>query len=508
MDQSQDTLPLVAQVARSKAPLIGAVVLLATSMFLTSGFSLFGKTAYFDDSFIYLHMAANIVELGTARYFPIADSGMLLASSPLRLLTLLPGFMVLDGLNAPLRTIEAARFAFLASGFVAFLVFLPFWANRLKTYMLAGTVFFLLGASLDTMLLMEGGVLFLSLFTLVKLLVEREENHATIGIVLLLIGLSRPEIGVVAIVCTALVHLHQPRFLLRIMLGLLLAFSIYCILMLALGVFPIPSTIWSKQVTGSLKLFTEFNLLQILPATLAKIVGSTWVWVGWVLIASPVVFSLALRKGSIPVLFCIASLLAIASLMPGNFVWYTENFLIAFLAIMAAVAIEIHRRGMFKTSYALAGIACLALAATLATNIGSNKNYPWNEGAPSYRAYQEVGASAVGDGKYVIARYSSEPVRIRMCEIGIVSFFSGPDAWIYDICGLAQIGNLKGASQSWLRHFYPSSFVETGEDQLSRLPGHATRVIDVWALSSKEEAMGAVGICQFVEDPFCINEYK
>ena len=119
-----------------------------------------------DDAFIYLHMAANIVEAGTARYFPITGSSMLLSSSPLRLLTLVPGLLALELAQVPLRTIEAARFAFLSSGLVSFLVFLPFWRNRLKAYMWVGVVLFLLGMSLDAVFLMEGGVLFLSLLSL------------------------------------------------------------------------------------------------------------------------------------------------------------------------------------------------------------------------------------------------------------------------------------------------------------------------------------------------------
>jgi hypothetical protein len=490
---------------------------LAFSMFLACGFFLFKKTAYLDDSFIYLHMAANIVEMGTARYFPIAESEMLLSSSPLRLLTLAPAFLILEIFNIPLRTIEAARFAFLCSGFVAFLCFLPFWTNRLRAYLLLGTLFFLLSTSLDTLFLMEGGVLFLSLFTLAKLLNERTENHFAIGIAVLLVGLSRPEIGVVATISTALIYFSQPKVLARIILGLFVGFLAYWALMLSLGVYPIPSTIWSKQITGKLKLFTDKDLIEILPMNIARIMGLSWSWVGWILIGLPAAFSLVLSRGSIPILSAISLLLIIASFMPGNFVWYSENFLIALLAIMMAVTIEIYRRRMTKMAMPLGVVLLITVSLTMFANFGKNKNYPWNENSPGYLAYleagylayQEVGKSSVGDGKYVINRYSNEPVRVRMCEIGIVSFFSGPNSWIYDICGLIQIGNLKGASQSWLRHFYPSSFRETGDDQLARFKDNkTTHVIDVWALRSKEEAAGAVGKCKFVDDIFCINQYR
>ena len=479
------------------------------SMLLACSFFLFKKTAYFDDSFIYLHMAANIVEMGTARYFPSAESGMLLSSSPLRLLTLVPAFFILEIFNIPLRTIEAARFAFLSSGFVSFLVFFPFWINRLKTYLLLGVAFFLLSTALDTLFLMEGGVLFLSLFTLTKLLNERTENYFAIGIAVLLVGLSRPEIGVVATISTALIYLSQLKVLAKIMLGLFVGFLAYWVLMLALGVYPIPSTIWSKQITGKLKLFTDKNLIEILPMNIAQIMGLSWSWAGWALIGLTAAFSLLLSRGAIPVLSAISLMLIIAISMPGNFVWYSENFLITLFAIMMAVTIEVYRRDMIKIAAPLGVVLLLAFSLTLLANFGKNRNYPWNENSPGYLAYQEVGKSSVGDGKYVIKRYSNEPVRIRMCEIGIVSFFSGPNSWIYDVCGLIQIGNLKGASQSWLRHFYPSSFGETGDDQLARFKDNqTTHVIDIWALRSKEEAAGAVGKCKFVDDLFCINQYR
>lgn len=509
MNRRKKIIATLSSYGRSNFGLITASCALAFSMLLASGFFLFKKTAYFDDSFIYLHMAANIVEMGTARYFPIANSGMLLSSSPLRLLTLVPAFLILEIFNIPLRTIEAARFAFLCSGFVAFLFFLTFWTNQLRAYLLLGTAFFLLSASLDTLFLMEGGVLFLSLFTLAKLLNERTENYFGIGIAVLLVGLSRPEIGVVAIISTVLVYFYQPKVLARIMLGIVVGFLAYSALMFALGVYPIPSTIWSKQITGKLKLFTDKNLIEILPMNIAQIMGLNWPWVGWVLIGLPAVFSLVLSRGAIPVLSAISLLLIIAISMPGNFVWYSENFLIALFAITIAVTLEIGRRHMTKMAIPLGLVLLLTFSMVLFENFGKNKNYPWNENSPGYLAYQEVGKSSVENGKYVINRYSGEPVRIRMCEIGVVSFFSGPNSWIYDVCGLIQIGNLQNASQSWLRHFYPSSFSETGDDQLTRFKDNQkTHVIDVWALRNKEEAAGAIGKCKFVDNRLCINEYK
>lgn len=494
---------------RSEIELIAASCGFTFSMILSSGFFLFKKTAYFDDSFIYLHIAANIVELGTARYFPIAESGMLLSSSPLRLFTLTPGFFALNVFDIPLRTIEAARFDYLCSGYIAFLVFLPFWTNRLKHYLLLGTALFLLSASLDTIFLMEGATLFLSLFTLEKLLVERTENYFALGISVLLIGLSRPELGVAAILSTSLIYNSKPKVLAKILTGLFCGFLTYWLLMVSLHVYPIPSTIWSKQITGKLHLFTDQSLFDILPLSLAKITGFNQPWVGWILIGIPISLSLTLSTSSIPILCFISLMLAISISMPGNCVWYSENFLIAIMSIMTAISIELIKRRMIIKAFTLGATLLLTFSMTLVSSYGKNKEYPWNENAPTYLAYQEVAKGFVGDGKYVINRFSDQPMRVRMCEIGIVSFFSGPNSWIYDVCGLIQIGNLKGASEGWFKYFYPSSFSESGDDQLARLNNNdKTGVIDVWALRNKEEAASAIGRCKFVDDIFCINQYR
>lgn len=494
---------------RDGLELVGVVGLLAFCMLLVSAFFLFKKVSYFDDSFIYLHIAANIAEQGTAQYFPVVNSGLLLSSSPLRLLTLVPGFLILDAFNVPLRTIEAARFVFLCSGFVVFLCFAPFWMNRQRLYFLIGAVFFLLGASLDSLFLMEGGVLLFSLLTLAKLILERSENYFLIGVAVLLVGLSRPEIGAIASISTLMIYVSNLKIVAKIVLGLLFAFLVYWMLMLALDVYPIPSTIWSKQITGKLKLFSDKNLIEILPLSIAHIVGMSSSWIGWALIALPAVFSLPLAKGSIPVLSAVALLLVIAISMPGNFVWYSENFLIALLVLSVIVVVEVYRKGGEGMSFMLAGILLLIFSLTLYENFGRNKYYPWNENSPGYLAYKEIGKGSIDTGRFVVKRYSTEPVRVRMCEIGIASYFAGANAWIYDVCGLAQIGNLKGATKSWIRYFYPSSFSETGDDQLLRFKDNQTTpVIDVWALRNKEEAAGAIGKCKFVDDVFCINQYR
>lgn len=42
------------------------------------------KGGFLDDAYIYFHLANNVLETGTARFYPLAESLALLASSPLR----------------------------------------------------------------------------------------------------------------------------------------------------------------------------------------------------------------------------------------------------------------------------------------------------------------------------------------------------------------------------------------------------------------------------------------
>jgi energy-coupling factor transporter transmembrane protein EcfT len=153
---------------------------------------------------------------------------------------------------------------------------------------------------------------------------------------------------------------------------------------------------------------------------IAQIMGLSCSWMGWILIELPTAFSLVLSRGSIPILSAISLLLLIAIFMPGNLVWYSETFLFALLTIMMAVTIELYRRRMTKMAIPLGVVLLITVSLTMVANFGKNKNYPWNENSPAYLAYQEVGKSSVGDGKYVINRYSNEPVRVRICQIGIV----------------------------------------------------------------------------------------
>jgi hypothetical protein len=355
---------------------------------------------------------------------------------------------------------------------------------------------------------MEGNVVFFSLFTLVKLIAENR-NCFQIGIVTTLLGLSRPEFGVVSAIAISIIYLNK-RDLIKFFAGIILSFILYWLFMSMLNVYPLPSTIWSKQLTGSLRLFSNKNLIEILPSSFANLMGFQHLpLVGYIFFIIPLLFSFLLKKRAIAIAIIFILLLIIAMFMPGNFAWYSENFMIFILAISVGIAIELYKSMRIRYSFVLSVLICAIIVLIIVTNFWENRSYPWNEGTAGFSAYQEVGKSSIGSGKYLLTRYSSNPVRIRMCEIGIASYFSGHDSWIYDMCGLAQIGNLKGAQTSWLRHLYPSSFLATGDDQLEQFKhDNRTNVIDIWALFTKEEAANAVGKCQYVDELFCINRYK
>lgn len=204
-------------------------------------------------------------------------------------------------------------------------------------------------------------------------------------------------------------------------------------------------------MTGKLALFGNKNLIDVLPLNIARLFGLENKYVGWLFILAPVVFSVYLKRSAILVASLIAALLLIAKSMPANSVWYSENFMILIFILGFGVAIELHNRQMPKLAYSLGSILSILFVFLLTSNFGTNKSYPWNENTVVYRTYQQVGESVSENGVYTIETYSQNPVRIRMCEIGIVSYFSGRNGWIYDLCGLAQVGNLRGATESWLR---------------------------------------------------------
>jgi hypothetical protein len=134
---------------------LGAASLLAAYHYLVV------KGSFYDDVFIYLHMARNAVESGTWQYFPVVDREALLASSPLKLVLLSIATALASVAGFGARSLDSAQFILLLTGGFGWLVFAPFWRGRMAIYALAGAIYALSATAFAASFDFEGGLLFL-----------------------------------------------------------------------------------------------------------------------------------------------------------------------------------------------------------------------------------------------------------------------------------------------------------------------------------------------------------
>lgn len=111
-----------ADVEVMRGPIPGACVWIwaaALGAFLmTAHYYATSKSAFLDDSFIYLHVATNVVEHHSARCFLPASNTSLLATSPLRLYVLASAVAAVRPMIGS-RTLPAARAAFIGFGVIS-----------------------------------------------------------------------------------------------------------------------------------------------------------------------------------------------------------------------------------------------------------------------------------------------------------------------------------------------------------------------------------------------------
>jgi hypothetical protein len=162
-----------------------------------------------------------------------------------------------------------------------------------------------------------------------------------------------------------------------------------------------------------------------------------------------------------------------------------------------------------KYGTALVLVMCFLL--TLISSINKQTMWPWNEGSGRYTAYESIGNNSVGWGSYQMASIGNEEVHIRMCEIGLVAYFSGNESWIFDSCGLAQPGELLTRTTSPLRLFYPNNVLKTGSQEQSKvmaITGELLPIFDFWGLDSAPTDGDNIG-CDYVKvnEFLCINRF-
>jgi hypothetical protein len=311
---------------------------LAAALFagLTFRYEVGLRSAFLDDTFIYLHIAANIWSVGSAQYFPVLGLPGLLASSPLKLATITLPLGALHAAGWPLRALDTARLALFASGLVANAVFLPFWWGRLRLYAPLLAIFWACACAFPAVLDMESGLILLATATwLLELGGEPRAMRA--GALVGVLGLTRPEAGAVAGVVTLLRlawHPQPGRALVRALGGLVCVVAPYAVIAAALHVYPVPLTIWAKQVTGAQALFSAepffSRLCWMVGAWFSDVRDAGTGVVGWLALASWMLalFAAALccgrRAGGLAGIGGLL-LVGVYAGFPSNYQWYFEN---------------------------------------------------------------------------------------------------------------------------------------------------------------------------------------
>lgn len=437
-------------------------------------FILARKSGFLDDAYIYLQMANNVLERGTARFFPLNDSWALLASSPLRLLTMLPGAL-LARLAADPRSVEAARLTFLLSGPVAGLVFLPLFRGRMGLWgvgMLAAGV---LGVCTESALQMEGLLVFWILLVLGGVSAQRLSGSPRLaGALVGLLILTRPEFGLPALAGGLGWAFRKASGRVRPWFGgLIIVGSVWIVVAAALRVYPLPTTFLAKIVTGRTEMFGP-----TFGAMFGSRAGSYFLgrealpgFVAWII---PLAMMGLVATGSLRLrLLCLlpAAAAALDWEAGGNYPWYFENL----LAGMVALAIcRLAEAGPAPGRDYLHGGAKVVLVGFLGLLVAVNWAEPGRAGGWSLRespssghGYRNIGRAYAGRALFSLPR--TPPSYLVMMEIGMVSYFAGPDVWLYDRGGLAQPGTLAGVREHPLARLYPQGLLVSAGEELARI---------------------------------------
>lgn len=501
---AENSQPIITMARRALVPaLVGtATVFFAFCVY----YYLVRKTAFFDDAFIYLHIAANIIDEGTARYYIPAGSEVFLASSPLKAYVLAAALWIASLLAGAVRSIAAAKAAFLVGGVLMSLAFVVFYRRR-PAFALGWTAaFWALASIFDTMLQMEGGLAMLLSITVWTTVADTlrappgsrpfHARAALAGALLGLLVLARVEIALLAMVAAVFV-LPRRAWPAAAAGGTAVALLHIGVAWGLLGVYPIPSTVWSKQVTGASNLFSIASFLATLPnavlqyaissspsleeehifnttATTATFAGKT-LWL--TLLLPAVLICFVHRRFLLP--FVLAGVFAaVYAGMPPNYAWYYQNLVVVLLVLLVLGATTAAPRSRAAAAVLFCAAGLLA-GGLLSNRFLVNNRYPYDLDGPSRaQAYRHLAGIHQGEGVFRSEPLKLASAHLRICEIGMISYLAGNRIWLWDMCGLAQIGNLPGYRDSWARHLYPSGLAVDGLEEMRRLDG--ARPLPLW----------------------------
>jgi hypothetical protein len=436
-------------------------------------FQLYAKTSFLDDAFIYIHIANNIWETGSAQYFPISDNHSLLASSPLRLLVLIPATFIARIFSDPARSIEALRLTLVLYGLIACTAFLPFYRKKLALWFVGFAFAALICLSTESGLQMEGLLLFWIVFTLLVSLTSdtiEPRFFSKLGILVAFLILTRPEYGLVAFAFSLAytAWFRRRAYLIAYGIPLLAIGAGWILVATLLHVYPIPTTYVTKMMTAKVKLFSDGRFMNVFQnrvcdhfffrTDLSSLLISLlwWVLLLVILTISPVYFASSL--------FVVLSFL-IVRLKAGNYLWYHENLYIVILTICLSALLLKRPKKLPWYYIPRSAVILVPLLLFYANNLMQNRSMFWNFKAGRSRglSYKALGERYQDNGQFAFEDLGV--CYLLMEEIGIVAYFCGPRAWMVDSSGLVQAGTLKGTRDLFFSAFFPKSLLPTADQE-------------------------------------------
>jgi hypothetical protein len=438
--------------------------LLLLSIYLTCSYYLHIKLSFFDDTFIYMHIARNAAYHGTWQYYPLVDRPALLASSPLQIciLTIATFILKLIGLNS--KSLFTVKVVMILDGCITYLIFAPVWRRDILKYIVIGVFYFYLAAVFDTVFEFEGGLLFLWSLSVMLLLSQRYRHRLKELCILLPLGvLIRPELAII-IYAVIFVSWYKQKIILWEMLRFLcittlITAIVWVAVCILLHVYPIPVTWWAKSALPNL--VSDQNLIQVV----FQYIGSTLSWavslsaasraaVGAVVIFYALVIMSADSKSRFSELLVVVVLsILLAMKLPSNFWWYYQNIIVLLMGLFIYIALfsDHNVKQRLYSSVYVCGLLFLT-----AFPYRVSPHLPWDFNATSRaQGYLYLASRIQPDGTYNLPGLGD--VLIKGPEIGILAYFSGNAGWEWDSAGLAQTAVSLGALNSPLKWFYPKT---------------------------------------------------
>jgi hypothetical protein len=473
------------------------------------------KRSYYDDTFIYLHLAQNAIESGTWQYFPIVDRPALVASSPLRAIVVTVATALAWPITGGERSLQSAAIILPLSGIVTALLFLPFWWHDRRRYAVLLAPYALLAATLDAVVEFEAGLIYWWVATIIRDYAEQRESRAT-AVAAALGPFVRPDIAIIGLLSLLLAHRSRNDRMRPLLRGWFVATvaltAMWAAIALLFGVWPIPTTYWTKGALPNLfenafmvSFFIErigsvaLNVAPWGDRSLSNALGLLWLMLVVMIAAQSRAFT------SWRLIALLGAATFLISRTPSNYWWYYQNALVAFVAV-AVAALVIRQTATRAASIALALSVLLVIVPSRALREPDNA---WHFDKPSRaQGYQAMARTFASDGSIELPGlgrgYLNNP------EIGITSYFGGHNAWIWDAGGLAQAH--PDASRSALRHAYPKRLRELPQADLARLTqGRAELpLFTAWATESRDPGYDSKGNCKHMvfDRAVCVSDVR